>query len=281
MAHAAAQAAGTRALRATPVAGGDINRALRVETADAGVLFIKHHPHAPAGMFHAEARALAWLAQAGALRVPAVVWAGDDGLALEWIEPGIPAADHDERLGAGLAALHRAGAPCFGADEDGFIATIAQSNRPTPTWARFYGERRITPLVRAAVDGGLLDHEIVPAAERLCARLPDLLGPDEPPARLHGDLWSGNATTGPAGDPVLVDPASYGGHREMDLAMMELFGGFGPRVRAAYDEAWPPAPGEAERRPLHQLHPLLVHTVLFGGGYATRARRIIVRHGGR
>lgn len=276
-AHAAARAAGTRVVRATPVPGGDINRALRVETADGGVLFVKHHPDAPPGMYRAEARALAWLAQAGVLRVPEVAWVGDEGLALEWIERGAPAPDHDERLGRGLAALHAAGADGFGAPEDGFIATLPQENAPAPTWAEFYGARRLEPLVRAGVDRGIFGSETARALERLRARLPELLGPPEPPARLHGDLWSGNAMTDAAGAPVLVDPASYGGHREIDLMMMALFGGFGPRVRAAYDEAWPPAPGEEERRPLHQLHPLLVHALLFGGGYVARAERIIAR----
>jgi fructosamine-3-kinase len=103
--------------------------------------------------------------------------------------------------------------------------------------------------------------------ERLFAALPDLAGPDEPPARLHGDLWGGNLLVDDAGAPCLIDPAVYGGHREIDLAMMRLFGGFGPRVFAAYDEAWPLAPGHEERVGLYQLYPLMVHVNLFGGGY--------------
>jgi fructosamine-3-kinase len=108
--------------------------------------------------------------------------------------------------------------------------------------------------------------------------MPDLCGPEEPPARLHGDLWSGNAIADRAGAPVLVDPAVYGGHREVDLAMMRLFGGFSERVFAAYDEAFPRAPGHEERVALHQLTPLLVHVLLFGGGYVRQTMRAVERY---
>lgn len=275
VARVAAQAAGTRAARATPVAGGDVNRALRVELDDGGALFVKYRPDPPAGMYRAEARSLQWLAGAGALRVPEVVWTGEEGLALEWITPARPAADHDERLGRGLAALHLAGAPAFGCERDGFIATLPLPNAPLPTWAEFYGARRLEPLVRMGVDAGVLDAGCGPLLDRLRTRLPGLLGPEEAPARVHGDLWSGNVMTDERGGPVVMDPAAHGGHRETDLAMMRLFGGFSARVFAAYDEVHPPAPGREERVALHQLHPLLVHAVLFGGSYADRVRRVL------
>lgn len=280
VAHTAARALGARVRAAAPVAGGDINDALRVTLDDGRAVFVKHRRAAPAGMYAAEARSLRWLARAGdaAPRVPRVLVERHDLLALEWIESGPPAADHDERLGRALAALHRAGAPTFGADADGFIGTLPLPNAPAATWAEFYGARRLAPLVRMGVDGGALPPECGRLVERLRARLPALLGPAEPPARLHGDLWAGNAMTDAHGHPVLVDPAAHGGHREVDLAMMHLFGGFGPRVFAAYAEALPPAAGHEDRRELHQLHPLLVHAVLFGGGYITRAARILARY---
>jgi fructosamine-3-kinase len=120
----------------------------------------------------------------------------------------------------------------------------------------------------------------VAGLERLRARLPDLCGPAEPPARLHGDLWGGNAMTDAEGRPVLIDPAAYGGHREVDLAMMRLFGGFGAGAFAAYAEADPLAGGHQDRVELYQLYPVLVHVVLFGGGYAGSAERILRRYAG-
>ena len=107
------------------------------------------------------------------------------------------------------------------------------------------------------------------------ARLPQRCGPAEPPARLHGDLWGGNLLTDEHGAPVLIDPAVYGGHREVDLAMMQLFGGFSARVFDAYHEAHPLAPGWRERAPLYQLYPLLVHVNLFGGSYLGGVRRAL------
>jgi fructosamine-3-kinase len=201
-------------------------------------------------------------------------------LALEWIARGRPAAGHDEALGRGLAALHQAGAPAFGLAEDNFIGSLPQRNGHADWWPDLYGERRLEPLARMAVEDGRLAPAFLGDLERLRARLPDLCGPPEPPARLHGDLWGGNAMTDAAGAPVLIDPAVYGGHREVDLAMMRLFGGFSATVFAAYDEAHPLAAGHEDRVELYQLYPLLVHVVLFGGGYARSAERILRRYAG-
>jgi fructosamine-3-kinase len=276
-ARAAARALGAGVASARPVAGGDINRALRLELDDGRSVFVKYRDDAPAGMFRAEADSLARLAAAGVddLRLPAVLAVGEGLLALEWIASAAAAPDHDERLGRGLARLHARPQDAFGGPADGNLATLPLPNAPCPTWPEFYARRRLEPLVRAGVDAGLLDPRCTGMMERLAPRLPDLLGPPEPPALLHGDLWGGNAMTGPGGGPVLVDPAAYAGHREIDLAMMRLFGGFGPRVYAAYDEAHPLAPGHEERVPLNQLFPLLVHAVLFDGGYGRRCARII------
>ena len=279
---ALAAAAGAGVERAEAVAGGDVNRALRAELDDGRTVFVKHRDGAPAGMYRAEADGLRWLAEAEAIRTPEVVAVADDAeprlLALEWIDRGARGAGHDEALGRGLAALHAAGAPCFGLAGDNFIADIPQPNEPLPTWAAFHAERRVLHLGRRAVDAGLLPPGAGEKLERLAARMHELCGPEEPPARLHGDLWSGNAIVDRAGSPVLVDPAVYGGHREVDLAMMRLFGGFSERVFAAYDEAFPLAPGHEERVALHQLTPLLVHVLLFGGGYVRQAMRAVERY---
>lgn len=281
---AVAGAVGSPIADARSVAGGDVNRALRVVLGDGRVLFVKHRDGMPADVYRAEGEGLAWLGQAKALRLPEVVaiGAGEPAfLALEWIERGEPGPDRDERLGRGLAALHASGADTFGLPQDNWIASLPQPNAPCATWPEFYAQRRLAPLARRAVTAGLLPSSTLDRVDRLADRLPDLCGPAEPPARLHGDLWGGNAMTGPAGEPVLIDPAVYGGHREMDLAMMRLFGGFSARVFAAYEEAFPLAPGHAERVALYQLYPLLVHVVLFGGGYAASFGQALLRYSPR
>jgi len=277
-------ALGADVREARPVSGGDVNRAWRVALGNGTDVFVKSRGDAPEGFFEREAEGLAWLADAGAPEAPATPAVRAVGpphapfLALEWIEPGPPQRDFDARLGRGLAALHASGAPDFGAARDNWIGPLPQENAPLPTWAEFYAERRLLPQLRRARDAKRLDAACAARVERLCERLPDLSGPAEPPARLHGDLWGGNLLCDARGLPRLVDPAAYGGHREVDLAMMRLFGGFAERCFAAYHEAFPLAPGAEERVPLHQLYPLLVHVNLFGGGYAPSVARAASRY---
>ena len=265
-------ALGSAVTSARPLSGGDINDAYALPLADGRRLFAKANDRAPRGMFAAEARGLAWLGDAGALRIPEVVAVAPPEdehqfLVLEVVATGAPARDFHERLGRGLAALHRFGAPGFGLDHDNFVGSLPQSNAPAPTWPEFYRARRLEPLLRRAADQGLASSRMRQGFHRLFAALEELCGPPEPPARLHGDLWGGNLLCDDRGAPVLIDPAVYGGHREIDLAMMRLFGGFGARVFEAYDEAAPLADGHGERVTLYQLYPLMVHVNLFGGGY--------------
>jgi fructosamine-3-kinase len=279
--EAIAERLGDEPVEVRAIAGGDINQAFRVELGDGRRVFVKHRADAPAGMFGTEGWGLDWLRVPDGPRIPAVVAVHEEAprfLALEWIDRGTPAPDHDERLGRGLAALHRSGAPSFGLDHDNYIATIPQPNGEAATWADFYRTRRLEPLARRCADAGRLGTATVARLERLAGHLVDLCGPAEPPARLHGDLWGGNAIVDDAGAPVLIDPAVYGGHREVDLAMMRLFGGFSERVFAAYDEAFPLADGHRERVALWQLWPLLVHVALFGGSYAASVERTLARY---
>ncbi|HSU15554.1 fructosamine kinase family protein [Longimicrobium sp.] len=258
----------------TPVGGGCISEAYRLETAD-GPVFLKHHPEAPAGMFAAEADGLRALrAAAGdALRIPAVLAIGDAWIALEWLEPGPRGRGFGERLGRGLAALHRARSPGgWGWEAPNWIGSLPQENAPAASWSGFWRDRRLVPQFRQAADAG---RDTGPRREwdRLFDRLPALLAEAEEdgPSLLHGDLWGGNVLSA-AGDPALIDPAVYRGHREADLAMTELFGGFDAAFHAAYEEAWPLRPGYREaRRGIYQLYYLLVHVTLFGGGYAGQA----------
>jgi fructosamine-3-kinase len=249
------------------VAGGDINAAHEARLDDGRSIFVKSNNNAPAGMFAAEARGLGWLAGASALRVPSVLAEGPDFLILEHLEPGARKSDFDEALGRGLAAVHRKGAPTFGLDHDNFIGRLPQANAPLPSWAVFYRERRLLPQLHLAIDGGRASSAMRRGFDRLLPRLEEVVGPTEPPARLHGDLWGGNAMADERGQPCLIDPAVFGGHREVDLAMMRLFGGFGGRVFAAYEESFPLAPGSETRVPLYQLYFLMVHVNLFGGSY--------------
>ncbi|HET7320908.1 MAG TPA: fructosamine kinase family protein [Longimicrobiaceae bacterium] len=260
------------------VSGGCINPAARLETKRA-TIFVKYNDSAPAGMFEVEAEGLRALRAAASddLRVPEVLAACDAGkesgagwIALEWLEPGRGGKGTSERLGRGLAALHRAEAGGWGWERDGFIGSLPQPNHPTASWADFWRERRLLPMLRLARDAGA---PVGSSAEwdQLLAALPDLLaaGDDDGPSLLHGDLWGGNVLVTDTGEPALVDPAAYRGHREVDLAMSELFGGFDASFHAAYRESWPLRPGYAEvRRGVYQLYYLLVHVVLFAGGYA-------------
>ena len=210
---------------------------------------------------------------------PARRFGGDESpppfLALAWIDEGRLDALGEEELGRGLARVHAAGAPAFGAPPPGAphaglrLGAVELPAATGDDWPAFYAEHRIEPLLRAATDRGALPDR--GAIERAIARLPELAGPPEPPARLHGDLWSGNVLAGRDGRPRLIDPAAYGGHREVDLAMLRLFGAPSPRMLAAYEEVHPLAAGHERRVPLYQLFPLLVHAVLFGGGYGASA----------
>ena len=279
---ALASALGSQLATESSLAGGDINRAYEVALADGRRLFVKTNERSPRGMFAAEARGLGWLGEARALRTPKVVAvsAPDDPqqfLVLELVATGAPARDFDEKLGRGLAALHRHGAPGFGLGHDNFIGSLPQANAAADSWPEFYRARRLEVQLRRAVADGRASSRMRQGFDRLFRVLDELCGPAEPPARLHGDLWGGNLLCDDSGGPCLIDPAVYGGHREIDLAMMRLFGGFGARVFDAYDEAWPLSDGHHQRVSLYQLYPLMVHVNLFGGSYVQAVEAALER----
>ncbi len=264
------------------VGGGDINEAFHVLLADGSQAFVKTRPDAHPGEYAAEARGLGWLAEPGALRTPTVLDVDERYLALEWVDAGTLGEPGAEELGRGLAVIHAAGAPCFGdprGDASARLGALELSNEPSPDWPSFYRDRRLVPLARMAAGRGALSTAGVAAVERVCERLAELAGPPEPPARLHGDLWTGNVMADRSGRPWLIDPSAYGGHREVDLAMLRLFGSPSERTFAAYEEAAPLAPGWRDRIDLYQLLPLLVHAVLFGGSYGAVAERAAARYG--
>lgn len=261
-------------------------------------VFTKRRADAPRGFFAAEAAGLDWLDEAarghGGVPVVRPLEVHPDRIVLPLLEQARPDAEAARTFGRRLAATHAAGADRFGApppgltgDGDGWIGPLALPLVRTPSgdtsWGAFYAAHRLEPYARAARDTGALTTDGARAVDRVCARLaaadPDLCGPPEPPARLHGDLWSGNVLWTPSG-VVLVDPAAHGGHRETDLAMLALFGlPHLDAVLAGYHEAAPPAAGWQERVPLHQLHPLLVHAVLFGSSFGAQAEAVARRFG--
>ena len=261
--------------------------------------FVKRAPSAGEGFFRAEAAGLAWLNEAvamGGVPTVAVLDVGRFHLTLCRLTPAPATARAAERFGRALAATHRAGAPCVGAAAPGsgglgwigplpmtVLETPPRTTQTTPQhWGPFFAAERLKPYLRTARDLGAVDTGEVAVIERVCRRLsdcdPDLTGPPEPVARLHGDLWSGNVVWTAEG-AVLIDPAAHGGHRESDLAMLALFGApHLDRILTAYHEADPLADGWQHRVGVHQLFPLLVHACLFGAGYGHQAAAVARRY---
>lgn len=268
--------------RATPVSGGDIALAYRLETAD-GTYFLKTKDRPTPDLFEREAAGLAVLREHAPvdLGVPQVVRADATGLVLEWIDEGgagRAGGGAEERFGRGLAGLHRATHDTFGAIDDalaGYLGSAQVDLTPTSSWRKFFVDRRVRPLTERAVREGRIDPVALQLVDELAGRADELCGPPEPPALVHGDLWAGNRLVDKDGRSWLIDPAAHWGHREYDLAMMQLFGGFGEECYRAYDETFPLAEGWRERIAWHQLPPLLVHAILFGGGYGESALRVM------
>ncbi|MBB2938843.1 fructosamine-3-kinase [Amycolatopsis bartoniae] len=233
------------------------------------------------GATAAEATGLRWLGEYGDVPTPRVHGHDEQWLVMQYLPPGAPTVEAAEEFGRGLAKLHLRGADAYGCPPpggpvDAWMGVAPMRNEPCPDWPTFYAEHRVLPYVRDCVDQGLFTTDDAGLFEKLGDRLGELGVPAEPPARIHGDLWSGNVHWGT--DRVwLIDPAAHGGHREADLAMLQLFGTsllgsiLGGYAEGAEDEGAPLAEGWRDRVPLHQLFPLLMHAAVFGGGYARQA----------
>jgi protein-ribulosamine 3-kinase len=267
------------------VAGGDINQAAKLEGENGRKWFLKYNdqPHAK-DMFRAEALGLTLLGASRVIAVPKIHGHGPalDGYAyllLDFVEPGHRNPLFWERFGQALANLHGMTSAQFGFAHDNFIGLLPQRNARQDTWAEFYTSERLRPQMWLARRQDRLDADDDRRLEKICAKLGELC-PDEAPALIHGDLWSGNFLCNADGHPVLIDPAACYAHREMDLAMSRLFGGFDPAFYAAYEASWPLEPGFDDRLEIYQLYYLLVHVNLFGGGYVDTAKGILKRFGG-
>lgn len=262
----------------SPIGGGSINDAFRFET-EVGDFFVKkniasRYPQ----MFEKEAKGLKILAAAKEIDVPEVLATAthenQSFLILDYIQSAPKQSNFWEDFGQRLANLHKHSQENFGLNHSNYIGSLYQSNIFHKTWSDFFREERLEAQLKLARDQGQIGRETVSAFNRFYRRMDEIL-PVEPPALLHGDLWSGNFMVNKNGLAVIIDPAVYYGHREMDLAMSQLFGGFAPEFYRAYDLAFPLESGWQQRMDYCNLYPLMVHVNLFGGSYLASVKRIL------
>lgn len=271
---------GSRLEQLRRVGGGDFAESYSAELESGVKVFIKTHSSPPPNHFTTEATGLRWLREAAAVPVPKVLGVSDDPpyLAIDWIEEGRGNRDTEARFGQALAKLHQNQESRFGREDRRSTGSLGLPNEPCTDWATFYASQRLLPLVRIAHDRQALPDDCLQRIERISSILPELADNTEPASRLHGDLWAGNRLVDRSGVSWVIDPASHAGHREFDLAMMQLFGGFGDEAFRAYDENYPLSPGWEKRVSLHQLAPLIVHAIKFGGHYVGSTAKAVQRY---
>ncbi|AMR32993.1 hypothetical protein A0256_16995 [Mucilaginibacter sp. PAMC 26640] len=259
----------------SPVSGGDINAVYGLQTTAAKYLLKVNSAGKFPNMFLREQEGLYAMAATQTVRIPKVYLHdevdGESFLLMEWIESKRATPAGSANLGRKLSAMHRYTSGSFGFDQDNYIGSLHQSNKQQSNWANFYITERLQPLLSSAIKKQQLNDSDQAQFNRLYQQLPDLFVP-EAPALLHGDLWSGNYLIDTNDEPCLIDPAVYYGHREMDLALTTLFGGFSPEFYKNYQETYPLAKGWEQRLDLWNLYPLLVHVNLFGGAYVQQLR---------
>lgn len=261
-----------------PVGGGCINNGGQLIT-NKNTFFVKYNDDRYAGMFETEAKGLQALQKADAIRIPAVYATGSTNdntifIVLEWIETGIKRRDFWDTFGEQLAQMHKVSNTTFGLDFHNYIGSLPQYNKQHTDWPAFFQEERIEKQIAIGKQNGKLNDKVIKDLRSLYPKL-DAIFPEEPPALLHGDLWGGNFMVGPEGQPVLIDPAVYYGHREMELAFTTMFGGFSGQFYEAYNHLYPLAKGFNERKALYNLYPVMVHVNLFGGPYLDDLKQII------
>lgn len=279
LARRAEQLLGSAVVATAPVAGGDIATATKLRLSNGTTALMKTLSTPPDGFFAREAAGLRRLgAVEGGVRTPEVLAVDHEVLIVAWVEPARNSLEAAASFGAELAITHRTRAPMYGDEVDGFIGRLPLPNKTAPTWAEFYAVRRLLPYLKLARDRGAVTAGQGAIIESVVSRLTSLI-PEEGPALVHGDLWNGNVLWGQEGRVWVIDPAAYAGHREVDLAMLAMFGlPHLPRVMEAYHDAHPLADGWEDRAGLHQLFPMLVHACLFGGGYGARAAETAARY---
>lgn len=259
--------------------GGCINESRIVTLKDGRQYFVKTNPESKTcpGLFETEFEALLLLAKPNVIHVPKAISYTDDFIVLETFNEGPPAPDWQEKMGRSLAALHKATqTDRFGFEKDNYLGISKQINTWQEDWLTFWREQRLgLQLKRLAMITDKNDPLII-KGKKLMSQLESLLGDiNESAVLLHGDLWSGNAAANEEGQPVIFDPASYYGHREAEIGMMRMFGGFDARCEAAYAEIWPLAEGAEQRISLYRLYHEINHFILFGYNYYRSCIRTI------
>jgi fructosamine-3-kinase len=260
------------------VSGGSINEAFSLYT-DEGNFFIKtnsanHYPK----MFEKEAKGLELLQGTNAIRIPKIIDCGEiketSFLILEYINSDQPNAQFWLDFGSQLAKLHQHTDTTFGLNHSNYIGSLQQHNNSHNSWTDFFIQERLHVQIKLARDKSQIDIATISRFEKLYTRLDEIF-PQEQPALLHGDLWSGNFMVDENGGPVIMDPAVYYGHREMDIAMTKLFGGFSSQFYDAYNNFFPLENGWENRMDICNLYPLMVHVNLFGGGYLSQVKKVL------
>jgi protein-ribulosamine 3-kinase len=264
----------------SPVGGGSISSTYKIMSS-AGIFFLKVNDAEYAdAMFNTEANGLDLLRENSAFTIPQVISINNEGntafLLMNFIDSSSIGNNYWQELGINLAELHRQTNSIFGLSENNFIGSLPQQNDFAGDWSSFFIDRRILPMVKMAVNNGLVTNALVVKIEIVLNNIADLM-PKEPPALVHGDLWSGNLMVDSQGQPCLIDPAVYYGHREMDIAFSHLFGGFEQRFYEVYQDVYPLEPGFDSRIDIYNLYPLLVHLNLFGRSYLGQIENILAR----
>ncbi|MEO9474937.1 MAG: fructosamine kinase family protein [Cyclobacteriaceae bacterium] len=262
-----------------PVLGGDINDAAELHTSQ-GKFFIKYQNANYPDIFAKEAHGLSCLADSNTITIPDILGHGKIDntyfLILDFIERGSPSRNFWESFGENLAMLHSCSSDKFGLEVDNYIGRLPQINEAQYDWVDFFYEHRIGYQVNYGIQNGLISSDIHDDIEKLYPKLSNIF-PKAEPSLLHGDLWSGNFTCNQNSKPVIFDPAVYYGHREMEIAMTRLFGGFDLRFYQSYQANFPLEPGHEDRTDLCNLYPLLVHANLFGGSYLMSVKKVLKR----
>ena len=260
------------------VSGGDINNAYQLTTNQCNFFIKTNVASRFPKMFENEATGLKLLRKTNVFKILNIIAVGEvenvSYLILEWVESIHPEPNFWQNFGQQLALLHKNTNDSFGLNEDNYIGSLPQSNQQYNTWVDFFIHERLQAQIKMAVDAGKMDNQTLTQFENLYKELPNIF-PEEPPALLHGDLWNGNYMVGNKGEPVIIDPAVYFGHREMDIAMTKLFGGFSSEMYHSYNEGYPLQQGWENRVDICNLYPLLVHVNLFCGGYLQQVKSIV------
>lgn len=265
-------------LQTDTVGGGCIHNSHKITT-NKGFFFLKWN-ESPFSFdqMDAEQKGLKTLQITGCIKTPEVIYFGRNGnfglLILEWIEQGLKQHSFWDHFAKQLATLHQNHASKFGLEHDNFIGSLPQINTATLTWHDFFVEHRILPMMKSALEKGLIDQTIVRKTENFCIQAEQLF-PDEPPALVHGDLWSGNYLVNTDEEAVIFDPAVHYANREVELAFTMLFGGFDKAFYDAYHSYHPLSPGFEKRKDYYNLYPMYVHLNMFGIGYLSSVKQIL------